>query len=178
MGLKMTWHERMRISSVAIFFCAVAGIYSYFVASTFGNLDFLLLCSQGKEALIPKRACQAYLFRFGGSPSEISDINRGAGVLWALSAESTDDKIKLLRFLLQKGVNIDALDERSGVSALHAMVIENDVEGVDLLLKNGANPVVRDRMSGKTPLEFALARQGKPGEPDQMPIINRLKKSM
>lgn len=153
---------------------AAIGVYGYFVAGTIRNFEFLLMCSQGTERLIPKRFCQFYLFHFAGSPNEIRDLNRGIGVAWALEAEQTDDKIKLLDFLLRKGARIDALDERSGLSALHAMVLYNDLEGVELLLENGANPGVRDAKSGKTPLDLARERQGKPGEPDRTKIIRRL----
>ena len=165
------------VGAAALIFFSLAGIYGYFVFSTLTNFEFLLICSQGKESLIPKSACQAYLFRFGGSPKDIAQINRGIGTMWALSAEDKDDRIALFQFLLKKGININGLDERSGVSALHATVIDNDPEAVELLLTNGADPTIKDKNGGKTPLDFALDRQGKPGQPDRTLVIDRLRRA-
>ncbi len=153
---------------------ALVAAYIYFATSSVKDFQLLLMCSQGRDELIPKSLCQTYLFNFRGTPSEIADINRGIGVVWALSAEDNEDKNKLLKFLLEKGANINSVDERSGVSALHAMVLENDLQAVDLLLKNGADPSIHEARHGKTPLQFAQERAGKPGEPDRSAIIRLL----
>ena len=167
--------KKIFASIIALIFGGLIGVYGYFVTTTLVSFELLLMCSQGKENLIPKYACQNYLFNFGGSPSEIQAINRGIGVMWAVTAEDIHDKTQLLQYLIKKGVDINALDERSGVAALHAVVIENDLDAVELLLKNGARLDVKDKNTGKTPLDFALERRGKPDQPDRTLIINRLK---
>lgn len=158
--------------------CASTAVYGYFVANSLKDFELLLMCSQGRDKLIPKSLCQAYLFNFRGNPNEIADLNRGIGIVWALSATNSDDKNSLFKFLLKKGVDINSLDERSGVSALHAMVLENDLQAVALLLKNGANPSIQEVNHGKTPLQFALDRIGKPNEPDRSAIISFLENAM
>lgn len=148
--------------------------WSYVLTTTVADFELLLLCSQGKEEWIPKAACQRYLFAFRGNPDEIARLNQGVGIRWATDAERMEDKAKLVSFLLKKGVDIDAIDQHSGISALHAAVLENNSTVVELLLRNGANPSVRDRAGGKTPLEMARELSNKPNQPDRTEIIKLL----
>lgn len=148
--------------------------WSYVLTTTVADFELLLLCSQGKEEWIPKSACQRYLFAFRGSPDEIARLNQGVGIRWATDAEGNEDRAKLVNFLLEKGVDINAIDRRSGISALHAAVLENNPPVVELLLRNGANPSVKDRAGGKTPLEMARELGNKPNQSDRTEIIKLL----
>jgi hypothetical protein len=177
-GLRVLVFKKTIVYFFALILCVLIYIYSYFVVGTFRNFEFLLMCSQGRESLIPKRICQIYLFNFAGTPDEISDINRGIGIVWALSANDHDDQIKLFNFLLKKGVDINAIDERSGLGALHVMVVENNFNAVGLLLSNGANPGLKSKKYPKNPLELALERQGQPDQPNRERIINMLKNNL
>ncbi len=80
----------------------------------------------------------------------------------------------MVSFLLENGVDINTIDQRSGITALHTAVLENDLPAVRLLLENGADPSVKDRSRGKTPLEFALELKDKPTQPDRAAIIRAL----
>lgn len=148
--------------------------WSYVLTTTVADFELLLLCSQGKEEWIPKPACQRYLFAFRGNPDEIARLNQGVGIRWATDAKGPEDRAKLVSFLLEKGVDINAIDRRSGISALHAAVLENNSTVVELLLRNGANPSVKDRAGGKTPLEMARELSNKPNQPDRTEIIKLL----
>lgn len=153
---------------------ALAVSWSYVLTTTIADFELLLLCSQGKEEWIPKSVCQHYLFAFRGSPDEVAHLNQGVGIRWATDAEKTEDQMKLMNFLLEKGVDIDAIDRRSEISALHAAVLENNPPVVELLLRNGASQSVRDRVSGRTPLEMARDLSSKPNQPDRAEIIKLL----
>lgn len=159
---------------IFLLFLGVAGSWSYVAIKTMADFESLLLCSQGKDELIPKSLCQSYLFNFGGRPEEIAALNNNVGIGWVIRAENDADRTRLVSFLLEKGVGINAIDQRSGVTALHTAVIENDLPAVRLLLENGADPSVKDRSSGKTPLEFALELEDKPTQPDRTVIIELL----
>ena len=159
---------------VTLIFLSIAGSWSYIVATTIADFELLLLCSQGKDELIPKSLCQSYLFNFGGKPNEIAALNQGIGIGWVIRAENEGDRRKLVSFLLNKGVDINAVDQRSGITALHTAVLENDLPAAELLLENNANPSVKDRSHGKTPLEFALELNSKPNQPDRTAIIKLL----
>ncbi len=160
------------IAFIAVF--AIAS-WAYVSSKTFIDFQSLLLCSQGKDELVPKMLCQAYLFQFGGKPSEIAELNHGIGIGWVIRARDESDRKKLVEFLLKKGVDINGLDQRSGISALHTAVLENDQSAIELLLHNGANPMIRDRDHKQTPLEFAMELKVKPNQPDRTAIIQLLK---
>ena len=171
----MTRSKKAALWLVSLVVLSVAGSWAYVVSRTFADFESLLLCSQGKDTLLPKSICQSYLFRFGAEAEDIAALNRGTGVGWVVRAEDEDDRKKLVAFLLQSGVDINAIDQRSGISALHTAVLENDLAAVELLLSNGANPAVRDRDHGRTPLAFALDLESKPNQPDRGAIIQRLR---
>ena len=170
----MTRVKRIALWSAVTVVVAVAGIWGYAVTSVVTDFRNLLVCSHGAIPIIPKALCQSYLFNFGGKPDDIADLNRDSGVEWAINAKDETDRKKLLSFLIKKGVDINAID-RSGLSSLHAATLMNDLPKVELLLNNGASPLVKDQNSGMNSLELALDRQGKPGEPDRSAIIRLLK---
>lgn len=152
----------------------VVGSWAYVATRTLADFELLLLCSQGRDELVPKAICQSYLFNFGGKPEEIAALNQGIGVGWIIRAEDARDRSELLSFLLAKGVDINTIDQRSGITALHTAVLENDLPAIELLLSNGASASLKDRDHGKTPLEFALDLVGKPNQPDRAAIIRVL----
>ena len=158
----------------ALIFLSVAGTWGYVAVKTLTDFEALLLCSGGNDELIPKQLCQTYLFNFGDKPKEIATLNQGIGVGWVIRTEDEDDRRKLVGFLLKKGVDINAIDQRSGITALHTAVLENDLSAVELLLSYNANPSIKDRSRGKTPLEFALELKDKPNHPDRTAIIKLL----
>lgn len=170
----MTRTKKAALWLLAIASLLVAGSWSYVTAKTLTNFEALLICSQGLDDLTPKALCQAYLFKFGGKRDEIATLNEGAGLGWVIDAKDNEDRQKLVSFLLDKGVDINAIDRRSGLTILHGVVIENNLKAVEVLLRNGANPHVTDRDNRKTPLEFARALAGKPNQPDRSAIISLL----
>lgn len=171
----MTRSKKAALWLVLLVLLGVAGSWAYVASRTFADFESLLLCSQGKDTLIQKSICQGYLFRFGAETEDIAALNRGTGVGWVMRAEDEDDRKKLVAFLLQSGVDINTIDQRSGITALHTAVLENDLAAVELLLSNGANLAVGDRDHGRTPLEFALELETKPNQPDRGAIIQRLR---
>jgi len=171
----MTRSMKAALWLVSLVLLGIAGSWSYAASRTFADFESLLLCSQGKDDLIPKSMCQSYLFRVGGEPEDIEALNRGTGVGWVIRAEDEDDRRKLVAFLLQSGVDINAVDRRSGITALHTAVLENDLSAVELLMSNGADPAIGDRGRGRTPLEFALELESKPNQPDRGAIVELLR---
>lgn len=166
--------KKVSFSLIALVILGVASTWGYVATKTVTDFESLLLCSEGYDELVPKSLCQSYLFNFGGKPEEIAALNQGVGIGWVMRAKDDQDRRKLVSFLLQKGVDINAIDQRSGITALHAAVLENNLEAVELLLSNSANPAIKDRRRGKTPLEFALELKDRPNQPDRTAIIKLL----
>lgn len=169
--------KKISIWLAAILLLGAASAWGYIAIKTVTDFESLLLCSEGNDELVPKSICQSYLFNFGANPEAIAKLNQGVGVGWVMRAEDDRDRRKLVRFLLQKGVDINAIDQRSGITALHTAVLENNLAAVELLLSNGANPSIEDRERGKTPLELALELKNRPAQPDRTAIIRLLKDS-
>lgn len=148
--------------------------WGYVAIKTLTQLKPLLVCSQGRDELVPKTLCQFYMSNYWSSPQDIAELNQNTGVVWALNAKSESDRKKILAVMLRKGVNINAIDSPSGITALHAAVLENNLEAVKLLIENGANTNATDEKHQKTPLDFALDLKGKPNQPERQKIIEIL----
>ena len=170
--------KKISIWLAAILLLGAASAWAYIAIKTVTDFEALLLCSEGNDELIPKSMCQSYLFNFGANQEAIAKLNQGVGVGWVMRAEDERDRKKLVRFLLQKGVDINAIDRRSGITALHTAVLENNLSAVELLLSNGANPAIEERKRGKTPLELALELKNRPDQPDRTAIIKLLENEM
>ncbi len=65
----------------------------------------------------------------------------------------------MIHFLLDRRADIDAVDH-NGVTPLHLAAIMGDeyVEAVRMLLEHGANPNTKDAINGQTPLHSATRR--------------------
>jgi ankyrin repeat protein len=150
------------------------GVWAYYVSINLKHVYTLLDCSKGQVALIPKHLCQTYLFNYGGTQDDVAQINYDGSLYAIVSTARKEDQSKLLEFLLKKGVDINGLDERAGISPLHAAVLDNALEITELFLHHGANPLIKDKKSSLTPLEFALQLKGKLGQPDRTAIIKLL----
>lgn len=149
-------------------------LWAYYVSINLKHVYTLLDCSKGQVALIPKHLCQTYLFTYGGTQDDVAQINHDGSLLAIVSAASKEDQSRLIEFLLEKGVDINGLDDRAGISPLHAAVLDNASEIIEMFLHHGANPLIKDKKRGLTPLEFALQLKGKPGQPDRTAIIKLL----
>lgn len=154
------------------------GLWTYLFALTASDFNTLLFCSEGKDnPVIPAGLCRFYLFNFSGSDEDIAQLEQGPGIGWVLSIEDAGYQKRLLRFFLKKGASIDTQEPRSGITALHEAVLANNADHVALLLEHGASPQVRGRNSGRTPLQFALDLQNRPGQPDRTRVIRLLERS-
>lgn len=162
--------------TAAAFLFIVLGVsaWGYIAMKTLTQLEPLLVCSQGRDELVPKALCQFYLSNYWSSPQDIAELNQNTGVVWALNAKTENDRKKILAVMLRKGVDINAIDNPSGITALHAAVLENNLEAVKLLIENGANTKTPDEKHQKTPLDFALDLKGKPNQPERQKIIEIL----
>ncbi len=71
----------------------------------------------------------------------------------ALVYASNNRQQEAVRFLLDHGASVSAVPYYS--SPLHAAAYNGDEGMIDLLLRNGADPTVRDTMHGGTPADWA-----------------------
>ena len=80
-----------------------------------------------------------------------------------LRSASNDNKIEIIREMLESGINVDVQDERTGNTALMNACFEGNINIVKLLIRNGAN--VNHKNAGfNTPLIQAIATHYNPRE--------------
>ncbi|EGZ29396.1 hypothetical protein PHYSODRAFT_467375 [Phytophthora sojae] len=72
--------------------------------------------------------------------ANIADQHGWSGLHWAASQDHSD----ILQLLLQKGAEINAIDQINGWTALHVAVVRESVACVQLLLSSGAEARIRD----------------------------------
>ena len=173
-GANMRRYKTILLWVTTTFVAVFLGVWLYYVSIYFKDIYTLTACSQGQVELIPKSLCQAYLYNFRGTHDDVAEINHDGSLFEIISTTKKEDQSTLLEFLLKKGVDINGLNERTGTSPLHAAVLGNDLEVVKLFLRYGANPLIKDKQSNLTPLEFALKLKSKPSQPDRTAVIKLL----
>lgn len=63
---------------------------------------------------------------------------------------------KIIKLLLDHGANVNQTDE-NGATPLTIIATSYDLESLNLLLESGADPNVKDRVFGSTPLHYLVA---------------------
>lgn len=161
--------------ATALFVLPIA-VWTYYFSINTRHIYNLIECSHGEYQIrfVPQRLCRVYLLTFRGSRDDVATINHDGSLVGLLSPASKEDKSQLLEFLLEKGVDVNRLDKRAGISPLHTAILDNNFEVAEFLLRHGANPSIKDKKRNLTPLEFALQLKGRPGQPDRTAIIKLL----
>ncbi|KAK4291833.1 hypothetical protein Pmani_035357 [Petrolisthes manimaculis] len=82
--------------------------------------------------------------------------NLAGNTALTLAAEGLGDRLGVLKVLIENGANVNHLDD-DGTSALIKASKKNHVEEVQVLLRAGANPDIRESNYGDTALGWASA---------------------
>ncbi|ETN01139.1 hypothetical protein PPTG_17563 [Phytophthora nicotianae INRA-310] len=88
--------------------------------------------------------------------ANIADQHGWSGLHWAASQNHDE----ILKFLLQKGAEVNAIDQINGWTALHVAIVREAVSCVSILLSSGADPRIRDNY-GDTVVECLQAASRK-----------------
>ncbi|KAG3099865.1 hypothetical protein PI124_g9871 [Phytophthora idaei] len=88
--------------------------------------------------------------------ANIADQHGWSGLHWAASQNHSE----ILNLLLQKGGEVNAIDQINGWTALHVAVVRESVFCVKILLSSGADPRIRDNY-GDTVVECLQAASRK-----------------
>lgn len=138
------------------------------------NIEELLICSDkaGIYAIpFGKNVCRAYLFNFRGTPEDIATLHKGVGASFVTGGESSlPERERVLKYLIGKGLDVNQIDMH-GMLPLHSAVVLNSADELEMLLRNGARPNVKDKRTGGTPLELAMKLQAKSKEPEKRQAV-------
>ena len=153
-GVRMI--KKMLIGIVGLTVIAYLGLFVY--AITNQRIEALLICADQGGFKIPfsREICRGYLFTLRGSQEDIDFLHQGIGASFPVQGESSEaEREQILKFLISKGLDINRIDMHQ-LTPLHGAVLENSADEVGMLLRNGANPNLKDKKFGLTPLELAL----------------------
>ena len=169
--------KKALISIVGFVFVGYISLSTYLITTQ--NIVELLVCTDTDGIYkIPfaKPLCRGYLFTFRGSQQDIAALHRGVGASFVLNGESpAPEREQVLKYLISKGLDVNHLDMHQ-LLPLHGAVLNNSADEVGILLRNGANPNLKDKKFGLTPLELALKLQAESKFPqDRRAVISLLK---
>lgn len=149
------------------------------VISSLNNYDIeeVIICSINNEShLIPSNVCELYLHEYRGAKDDIALLKKRSGLSFVFDVVDKNKRTQLLDFLLLKGSDIDGLSNVDGLTPLHAAILLNDIELLNYLLMNDANPLVKDRDNSLTSKQFLELLIIKDAITDRSALIDRLNK--
>ncbi len=144
---------------VVVSVSALLGAYVMVAATLIGGQDAqsLVLCADKGGWRIPFDSflCRQYLFRSRIDPRDVADVQHAGGGSFLIQIEDEALRENVLRTFVERGLDLNQLDERHGGYPLHAAVLFGDTEAVRLLLDHGARIDVVEAKHGLTPLQMA-----------------------
>jgi ankyrin repeat protein len=127
------------------------------------------------------------LFNFRGGKEDFNELKKNNGGLNYIVAAlddsrlSKEKKLKYFRFFISKGCGVNDVSAINGARPLHIAASDGNAEIVELLLENGADPLLKSDPSGAlnnmTPLEMAERFKKKITHIDYTKVIEVLRKA-
>jgi len=106
--------------------------------------ELVICANENKAFYIPQMSCRAYLFKFRGTPDDIQDLKQHTGLDFVLGVSDKENRDKMIRFFIGKGMDINDRVDRHGNTAMHNAVLTNNAEHVEYLLSLGADPLATE----------------------------------
>ncbi|WP_281830142.1 hypothetical protein [Vibrio nigripulchritudo] len=144
-----------RILATALF-CSVV------IATTFKfsvSEERLMLCALGADvSLLSEKGCYQYFYVFGVSPELKDIVQRGYGISPILSA-NTETRFLIAKQLISSGVDINQPNPTDGLNMppIHSTILQDDLEGFNWLVRNGADLNIIYEQTGEDVLTFLNA---------------------
>ena len=166
--------KQVFVWGVATISLCLGGIYAAIVYTTLDEDPIALISCIDANARWRAWTCKQALRYASFTPDQLSELNSRAGAQYPVMMDDPTEAEEILAIFLSRGVDINAVNQQAnGWTALH-IVVGDQPEKVDLLLKHGARTDIRDQ-DGRTPLELArYAQQRRPNNPYLPETIRRL----
>jgi hypothetical protein len=141
--------------SIAAMLVAGIGVLAWYSVELYRmGPRYLVACYDGPPDLVGLM-CKEVLIHARLDDEGVSELNKESGALYAVSLKDPAAAQEMLALFISKGVDVNAGHERSAKrTALHSVVAGGEVERVDMLLRHGARPDIKDA-NGSTPLDEA-----------------------
>ena len=112
---------------------------SYFFM-TIPITDMTMLSENGKPFVQPIN--DFFLFNFRGTKEDINVFQKeNSGLSFVMAGESGKE-MKLVKFFISKGADVNTLSPLGGLRPLHTEAFNGKADMVELLLANGAEPTL------------------------------------
>jgi len=146
------------------------------VSMNSADIEDVIICSAGTGThYIPSSVCKYYLYNFRANKDDIKKLQSHAGLSFVLSMPVYDEKKKLIKYLISKGIDINQPSRTDGLTPLHAAILLNMPGMVEFLIDNGASLTKIDATYKLTPMQFVKLLIEKKPSVDRSAVIALLK---
>lgn len=136
----------LKITISSIIFASITwlGLATYFLKTT--KIEDIVLCIGDKDKAwteksinLPAGMCDYFLRHYRNDKEDISQLEQGTGLSFVLHARDR----RLSDYFIKNGINVNKVSPLTGLTPLHNMVVNNDIELVKYLLEHGADVKVK-----------------------------------
>lgn len=141
----------------------------------------------GIEVITPRFVAEFFLFNFRGGKKDIADLKMNDGGLKYIVSALSDSKLskekkaKYIKYFISKGCGVNDVSSIDGLTPLHGAALSGDAEMIELLLENGADPLLKSKgpevFKNMTPLEVVELSQKRRSDIDYTKVIEILRKA-
>lgn len=149
---KIIW--RVSLALILLPGLLYVGMAVYFLQTA--DIEDVMICtSEGSGIAVPPQVCREWIYAFRGTSDDVKSLHSSIGIGWVF-ATPREEWEPMAKFWLSKGVDINhCCAPLTSLTALHGAALGGNAEEVELLLKLGADPMLRDTQRGLTALEYA-----------------------
>gem|GEM_PF-697860 len=139
---------------------------------TQGDIEDVVICSTNESSHhMPSSVCEYYLFNHRVTEADIEFLERGAGLAFLFDIQNKEERNRRVAHFIEQGASLDKPSPIDGFPPLHAAILYNDLELVEMLVEKGADLEQADRHHDLTPLEFAEFLSRRNEETDRGAIL-------
>jgi hypothetical protein len=141
----------------------------------------------GIEVITPRFVAEFFLFNFRGGKKDIAEFKMNDGglnyIVSALSNSklSKEKKAKYIKYFISKGCGVNDFSGIDGLTPLHGAALSGDADTTELLLANGADPLLKSKgpevFNNMTPLEVVERANKKFPKKEYVKIIEILREA-
>lgn len=163
-----------------------AGIFLVALVSTFGlmlhnvskmDTETIILCASNEGGIhIPSKLCEYFLYNHRDIKKDVSELSKGAGLIFILNGNNEEMKYKLAEFFITNGLDVNGINHYGdyNLTPIYAAVLFNDVKMLKFLLKHGADISIKPPSINMTALDFARTLKSKEPSIDRSKILEIL----
>lgn len=165
--------KRIIASVILLLLTAVIGLGGWSL-HTADIQDVSLCVTEDDTHYIPNSVCEQYMLQFRGTPSDIEDLENGAGLAFFFGIEDREMRRRVMSFFLVNGLSINKPSAIDGLPPLHAAILMNDAELIKFLLEHGADPTQKDQRHEVTAFGYLELLKQKNPERDWSEVADQL----